>query len=443
MERQFNYTLDFQYKIVSISLRFEESFKNFNGIIHPNYFTNKILQTAWKFLSKYYVMEGVLLTLDTLIVMLQNINKFSEEELDTFKQKVLEQDIRDSEIVVKEVAKFCKTSAYLMAIDSSLNQITQGVYDDFVVKLAEISEKNFEDVDLGLDLFEGYLDCLLQNKVDMLERKVLPSGLFIDGFSGGGLGIGEIGCVFGPSGRGKSALLANIAFHALLHSANVVYVTCELPKESVADRFSKLIMATNHKARNYTKADLISVLTRLSNDTKSNLTIKEYPSGDLNVSTLYSYIKNLEAIKKRKTDLIVVDYLGEMALPNADREDLKYKHLTTQLRGMSKRLESRVWTAHQTKGGTEKKEVVKQGDISDSSGIFKVLDLGVTIGGTEIEFKSGFTRLCQIKNRFGPPLQQCIYKFVGESFMFAQSNFAELSQSVMMAKEKQQMEEFD
>lgn len=430
MTSVFRYDTGFQERILAIVLRQEDSLRDLMHIIEPHYFTTPMLSFAWTLVVKYYVNEGSQLSLDTLCMFLQKTGKYRQDAIDEFKANIVSANLSDAEVVVKEVTNFCKESAFLMTISKSVDDITKGNFDKVYVKMQELFEKDFDRPNMGLDYFKEVGRRIIGD--DAITRDgAVPTGLPIDQYWGGGLGKKELGAVFGPTNRGKTAMLLNIAYGAIRAGENVLYVSCELSENALAKRMDSIMMSNIRAAESFLPGDLVAALKEAQKDNYGSFFIKEFTSGELTVPMLYAFIRSFEATKQMKFGVVIVDYIGEMCLPKAEREDIRYKDLTTSLRGLAKKLETRIWTAHQTKQGSHRKTLLLEDDISDSSGILKVVDVAFTLSATHLEWVAGYTRLTVIKNRFGPTAVTEVVKFNGACQRFLPADITEMQDAVM------------
>ena len=374
---------------------------------------------------KIYTDEGIKITIDTLCMYLQQLNKFSAEQIKEFKETMIESDLSDKEIVIKEVQNFCKQAAFLIKISNSVDDIVKGDYDKIYSDMQELFSKDFSQTYLGLDYFSGIGKRYLSDNEDSSRFNLVATDLELDQSWGGGLGGKEIGLIIGPTGRGKTAMLLNLAYAAISSGKNTLYVSCELSEAVLAKRMDSIAMSSLRSLEEFMPVDLIYSLKELQKKTQSHLRIKDYPAGELTVEKLYSYIKTLEA-HNIHFDLVIVDYLGEMKLPKAEKEYQSLKILMTQLRALAYKLEIPFWTAHQTTRGSHDKTLLRQSDISDSFKILHVPDIAFSMSASAIEFAAGYQRLSILKNRFGPTEVTVVVKFNGKTQKFTASNSMQL-----------------
>jgi replicative DNA helicase len=417
-------------------------------IVESKYFTIPILSSAWTILSNVYVDSHIIISLDTLIVYLAKLTtkinktefvlKFKQEQLDQFRTSIEAATTADSELVITEVQEFCKQAAGLILVSECVDPIMNNQFDSVYQKFQEFFQKDFSQVHRGLDFFTEIGKLYIDGK-ELTRDGVIPTGLDeLDATCGGGLAKKELGLAIGPSGRGKSALLLNFAYNAIMRNKSVLYLSCELSEVALGQRMAHITMGSVNSVEQFLPIDLIRTLREIAKSTKSKLRIKDYAPGELTVPMIQSYVKSEEA-RNEKFDLIIVDYLGEMKLPPGERDDIQYKNLATQLRGLAYKLEVPIWTAHQTTRGSHDKMILMQDSISDSFAILRVPDIALTLSATPIEFAAGYQRLTFVKNRFGPTEKTVVVRFNGATQKF-QSGDAE---SMVVAAKKKAKELLD
>lgn len=428
----FKYDTHFQVRVLSVALSSEDRMRNLVSIVVPEYFTTSILSVSWKIVKKYYEQENAKLSIDTLCMFLKDISdkhgskKFKEEQVDELRD-ALQGDISDADIIMSEVQKFCRQASVMIAINEELPNITSGENTDSLIsKLEDIYATDFSQTHIGFNFLKEAGSLFLGEGTSIARRGIIATGFEFDPEIGGGLGQKEIGVVIGPPGRGKTAALLNMSYHAMMAGHNVLYLSAELSEAVLAERMSHIMMSAFKSVESFLPADLVFALRDLQKKNCGDIIIKDYPAGDLSVSHVHAALRNTELSLKKKVDLLVIDYLGEMTLPPAEREDLSYKNLVTQLRALAWKFEIPIWTAHQAGRGSHDKMMVRHSDISDSFGIFKPADIAFSLSATPIEDAAGYRRLTLLKNRFGPPEVTKVARFDGAVQRFSSATIQDL-----------------
>ena len=236
------------------------------------------------------------------------------------------------------------------------------------------------DRSIGVNVQCDVLKTVLSGK----KRTKLPIGILeLDVILEGGLGAGNLGIFAAPEKTGKSAFLTGVIANALEHGLFVLEATTELTAE---DQFIRLVA-------NMTGVPVAQIIDGSWSDKANDLfngllpfigqfIAKKFEAGSTNVQHIREWVAACEKEKRRKCDLLVVDYLDEITSVERLRERwerderaVKELHHYTQESGMY------VWTASQVKGGNNAKSQGKRifsGELSGSQGKGRVCDLLIT-----------------------------------------------------------------
>jgi len=211
--------------------------------------------------------------------------------------------------------------------------------------------------------------------------------------------------VVAPPGVGKSLYLANQAVKHLIENLKVVYVSLEMSEDRVAQRLdsiSTLIPQGNLKVateRSKLKQRHKILRERFS---KSDLRIKEFPTGMATINTIRAYLNQLKSYEGFQPDVVVIDY---MELLRPVREGMSeyeaQQRIAEELRGLAVEQNLLVWTATQTNRAGRGARVITDEHLGDSYGKFRVVDLAISLNQDEEEFDEGMMRAYVVKARNG------------------------------------------
>jgi len=177
--------------------------------------------------------------------------------------------------------------------------------------------------DLGHDFYESAAEIGMLKKSLMHDvANKVPTGLpTLDANMRGGLSIGELGMVIGPTGRGKSIVLVNLAAKALLEGKKVVYVTFELFEHEVLLRFLQNLTGCTDEEVIEEDDEFRAGLNGLLKKHKHNLKIKYFPPGTLSSMQLRAYLSRLQAVEGWSPDLLILDDADSMRIPKPGKAD--------------------------------------------------------------------------------------------------------------------------
>lgn len=271
-----------------------------------------------------------------------------------------------------EIEKFCRTSAVCAAVMQAYDTIAAGDLDGLVEPIKKACLVGLHR-DIGTDYFEdpaSRLRKMLENSSYPIGFKVMDDVLF------GGVDVGGVNLVIGPSGSGKSFFLANIAKNFMERKKNVIYVTLELNEPYVCKRMDS--MTSGVSSRNiFSKIDEVSYLVKKKSPSHGILRVKYLPSG--------SSMADIEAVY-RETVLqtgeefhcMCIDYFGLMS-PKAKMSDMgnvsvRDKYIAEEMRAFF--IENDLWgfTAQQMVKGSESVEEHTMGQAAGGATLINTVD---------------------------------------------------------------------
>lgn len=220
------------------------------------------------------------------------------------------------------------------------------------------------------------LKTQLDEVLDELEGKTKPEcfgfGMpSLDRDLDGGIQRGELACIGGPTGGGKSLLLAQAALHVAASGRSVAFFSLEMPgkailKRMISNRANRPFPTHAHR---YTTADLQSIGSQIRDIARFPLTI--YAS---TVKLSEIEIEARRLIKLKKADLVVVDYIQRVRhvlAKGANREQV-ISDISSRLKSLATTTDCAVLTASQLN---------KQGDVRESTAIEQDSDILLKITG--------------------------------------------------------------
>jgi len=223
----------------------------------------------------------------------------------------------------------------------------------------------------------------------------------------GGLGQKELAMVIAPPGVGKSLWLVNQAVESMIEGRKVLYVSLEMSEDKIAQRFDS-VMTLVPQAHLKDPSAQLKVGERLSifrtNFPDSQLMIKEFPTGTINVNGLRALLVQLRNYEEFVPDVIVVDYLELMRpIREGQHEYQAQQRIAEELRGLAMELKVLMWTATQTNRQGRAVKIITDAELGDSYGKIRTCDFAVSLNQNEEEFDTGTMRAYVVKSRNGRP----------------------------------------
>jgi len=301
----------------------------------------------------------------------------------------------DLQYIKDEAIKFFKNQEMKGAILKSVDLLKAGDYSAIHEMFAEVMRKG-EIKSVGLE----YKTQFDERYNEALRKCIITPWNVVNELTDGGIGSGELGCIIGGPGTGKSWLLSNIGMHALRLGKNVLHYTLELSEAYTGLRYDAILTGIQTQDLKYQKDKTIKSVEQL----KGNLTIKFFPTSTASIHTLYAHIKKHEMLKF-KPDLIIVDYGDLLSTKVLKGQDNSYHiggNIFEELRGLAGVFEVPVWTASQAQRSSAESEIIQGHQVADSYKKIMIADFVLSLSRTVEDKVSGTGRLHVIKNRFGP-----------------------------------------
>lgn len=410
-----------------ISLELEKKFfhvilenREYLNRVHASFFENRdiglLYKYATKFMEKY---SDDIPTKDQLLYMIKKSGR--EDILTTPKVEII------WEAKYKEYDKswYKKTMEGWIRYKSMVRGITQA--GEFM-RSKEIDEENAQSMcdsamkivnqygfisfhdSKGLDFFNAESHYYDESAVKK------PTGFpHIDMVTEGGITPGELWVFAGLPNVGKSIWLCNIAKGFVEEGANVVYISLEMNSPKVmrrigANMFNIPVGEYFETARDTQRMkEIIQKYKKQVGFMKDigNLYVEKFPTSDLDVPTLQSFlIENIEKVNGFKIDVVVIDYINIMKNwrnPNSENTYLTIKQISEDLRGMGDRNNWSIITATQFNRNANDKNSgsIGMGNIAESSGLSHTMDVSFGIIQEGMMKSEGLFDLKVMKNRDG------------------------------------------
>jgi len=224
----------------------------------------------------------------------------------------------------------------------------------------------------------------------------------------GGLPNKTLNIALAGTGVGKSLFMCHMAGSALSQGYNVLYITCEMAEEKIAERIDANLLNVSVKDI----VDIPEVLFRskvqeISKKTRGKLIIKEYPTASAHAGHFRALLNDLQLKKDFKPDLIFIDYLNICAsvrYKGAIVNSYTYvKAIAEELRGLAVETNLPIISATQTTRAGFGNSDPDLTDTSESFGLPATADFMFALISTEELEQQGRILVKQLKNRYNDP----------------------------------------
>ena len=396
------YGKSFQEKIMQALLTDWKFAEQMTEVFNSSYFELKYLQFLADRYFSYSKKYKDFPTLQLLVTIIREDLKVGtdvilrDQIIDYLQRMKSNPDAGDLQFVREKSLDFCRKQALKAALENAVDQMQADKYESIVESIKKAVQVGTAP-SVGHDFFNE-----MDARFTLLKRDTIPTGmpeLDKKELLNGGSGKGELLCVVGGSGSGKSHFLIMLGANALRYGKNVLHYTFELSETSVGIRYDS----------NLCDIDSNEVMDRKEEVKKfyenskglGRLFIKEYPTNTASVFTIRSHIERLD-LKGFKPDIIIIDYADIMRSTrqfDSLRHELKLVY--EELRGMAMEYKIPIWTASQSNKEGANAEIIDMTNMSEAYGKAMICDFIISVSRRSHEKASGWGRLYVAKNRAG------------------------------------------
>jgi len=379
--------------------------------LKSEYFHNKQEKVLFESIRDFVLQYNSLPTKEAISINLDKSKSITEDEyksisdlLDSIEKK---ESLPDQEWLLKETENFCKDKAVYNAIMESIhiidgksaskteNAIPHILSDALSVSFdTHIGHDYIEDSD---ERFEFY---------HRVEQKVPFDLDFLNTITGGGTTPKTLNIIMAGTGVGKSLFMCHHAASCLSQNLNVLYITCEMAEERIAERIdANLMNITMDDLKDLPKQMYDSKLNTKTAGITGKLIIKEYPTATANANHFRILLDELAMKKKFKPDIIFIDYLNICASARlksgGNINTYQYvKSIAEELRGLAVEYNVPLWSATQTNRTGFSSTDVSLEDTSESFGLPATADFMIALIATEELDEQNQVLVKQLKNRY-------------------------------------------
>ena len=378
--------------------------------VKPEYFdafTNRVLfDTLSEYINKFDTTpepNALKIEIEKRKDITDDIYRDIESFLDN-----LDKDHYNDEWLVDTTEKWCKERAIYLALMESV-KIADGQdktrTKDAIPSIMSDALGVCFDESVGHDYISDSDD-----RYDFYHRKEekVPFDLdYLNKITKGGLPNKTLNIALAGTGVGKSLFMCHVASSCLLQGRNVLYITCEMAEEKIAERIdANLLDIPIQQLQDplLTKQKYRAKIDELKKKTQGKLVIKEYPTASAHVGHFKALLSDLKLKKDFKPQLIFVDYLNICAsarYKGAVVNSYTYvKAIAEELRGLAVECNVPIVSATQTTRSGYGNSDPDLTDTSESFGLPATADFMFALISTEELEQQGRIMVKQLKNRY-------------------------------------------
>jgi replicative DNA helicase len=398
-------------KIILHNLFKNESYsRKVTPFLKREYFHDRSMRFVFESIQDFILKYNNLPTKEALYIILDKNKSITQDETKRINSIVEEissiKEQSDIDWLINETENFCKEKAVYNAIMESIqiidgkSQQSHGSIPDILSKALAVSF----DVHIGHDYIEDYHERF--EFYHKIEKRVAFDLDYFNQITNGGTPTKTLNIVMAGTGVGKSLFLCHHAANCLKQNQNVLYITCEMAEERIAERIdANLLDVTLDNLRTLPKNVYEKKMELLGSGVTGKLIIKEYPTATANVNHFRFLLDELLLKRKFKPDIIFIDYLNICAsarLKNGNNiNSYTYiKSIAEEIRGLAVEYNVPIFSATQTTRSGYSNSDVGLEDTSESFGLPATADFMFALISTEELAELNQIMVKQLKNRY-------------------------------------------
>ena len=380
--------------------------------ISSDYFDERTDRIVFEEIAKYIRAYDGLPTKEVLHIESENRNDLTQEEFSLTGNLIdaLHETKTERDWVEDTTEKWCKEKAIYLALMKSI-QIADGQDDKQGADAIPDILKDALSVGFDSHVGHDYIDDS-EDRYAFYHRREnkIPFDLeMLNKITLGGVSNKTLNIALAGTGVGKSLFMCHIAASVLLQGKNVLYITCEMAEEKIAERIDANLLNVNIKdVTEIPKSTFAKKVSALASKTKGKLIIKEYPTASAHVGHFRSLLSELHLKKSFKPDIIFVDYLNICASSRyrsaVNVNSYNYvKAIAEELRGLAVEYDLPIFSATQTTRSGFNSSDPDLTDTSESFGLPATADLMLALISSDELEQLGQLMIKQLKNRYNDP----------------------------------------
>ena len=380
--------------------------------IRDEYFEERTDRVVFQQIAEYVKAYDGLPTKEVLHIEAEKRDDLTQDEFSLVENLIdaLHESTSERAWAEDTTESWCKERAIYLALMKSI-QIADG--QDEKHSNDAIPDILKDALAVGFDQHVGhdYIDDS-EGRYEYYHRKENKIEFDLEMFNkitAGGISNKTLNIALAGTGVGKSLFMCHYAASVLLQGKNVLYITCEMAEEKIAERIDANLLNTNIKeVAELPKTVFEKKINKLREKTQGQLIIKEYPTASAHVGHFRSLLSELKLKKNFVPEIIFVDYLNICASSRyrsaVNVNSYNYvKAIAEELRGLAVEFDLPIFSATQTTRGGFTSTDPDLTDTSESFGLPATADLMIALISSDELEELGQIMVKQLKNRYNDP----------------------------------------
>jgi len=307
-------TINLEQTILRNILTNDQYMRKVLPFIRPDYFEGiyrELFKEVGRFVGKYNKLP----TLESFKIEIDGNERVNNGDY-TYALEILPSIFSTEQInqqwLLDTTEKWCQDRAVhnaimesIQIIDGKHKELTKNALPDILQKALAVSF----DTNIGHDYIEN-----VEQRYDFYHEQEsrIPFDLdYFNKITKGGLPNKTLNIALAGTGVGKSLFMCHCAANALIQGRNVLYITMEMAEERIAERIdANLLNIPLDQLEYLPKPIMMTKVNDIASKTNGKLIIKEYPTGQANVSHFRALLNELKLKKNFVPEIIFIDYLN-------------------------------------------------------------------------------------------------------------------------------------
>ena len=409
--------MNLEQKILKHLIYDEDYVRKTLPFIKAEYFQDSSEKVVFEHIRDYVTKYNTLATREALVIEVdKKINLSDEQHKKTIKlieEITQDGEVSDSKWLVDATENFCQEKAIYNGIMQSIQILDNKGSNKTGLDKGAIPTILADALAVSFDHHVGhdFLDDA-ESRFDFYHKveQRIPFDLdYLNRITKNGLPKKSLNIVLAGTGVGKSLFMCHCAAANLTIGKNVLYITCEMAEERIAERIDANLMNIEvDRLVGMPKEAYLKKVEKLKEKTTGKLIIKEYPTATANVSHFKHLLNELKLKRQFMPDIIYIDYLNicasaRMKMGASVNSYTYIKAIAEELRDLAVEFNLPIVSATQTTRGGYGNTDVELTDTSESFGLPATADLMFALISTEELEELNQIMVKQLKNRYNDP----------------------------------------
>jgi len=406
-----------EQKILKHLIYDEEYARKALPFIKGEYFQDSSEKVVFEHIREYVTKYNSLASKEALVIEIDKQVNLSDEQhkksLKLIDEITQDTSVNDSQWLVDATESFCQEKAIYNGIMQSIQILDEKGSNKSGLDKGAIPTILADALSVSFDHHVGhdFLDDA-ESRFDFYHKveQRIPFDLdYLNRITKNGIPKKSLNIVLAGTGVGKSLFMCHCAAANLTIGKNVLYITCEMAEERIAERIDANLMNIEvDRLVGMPKETYLKKVEKLKEKTTGKLIIKEYPTATANVTHFKHLLNELKLKRQFMPDIIYIDYLNicasaRMKMGASVNSYTYIKAIAEELRGLAVEFNVPIVSATQTTRGGYGNTDVELTDTSESFGLPATADFMFALVSNEELEALGQILVKQLKNRYGDP----------------------------------------